>query len=235
MPFFAQNFHSAMTKPLFLALIALLTATTAFSQTAGAKEKSDPEAKKILDKIRKKYEGYKSFELAFTLTVEVPGEAQQVQKGTTAQSDKQFRLDMDDQVIVSDGKSTWVYLKKNNEVQINDADPNGQSEFLTPRELLRRYQKGDFLYAITEKTTVGGKLLTHIEFKPVNRNSEYSKIRVSVDEKALTIESIKAFAKDGSRYTFKVTRLTPNKTFPANYFTFDTKKYPGVHVEDLRM
>ncbi|HNL39918.1 MAG TPA: outer-membrane lipoprotein carrier protein LolA, partial [Saprospiraceae bacterium] len=84
------------------------------------------------------------------------------------------------------------------------------------------------------KTSAGGKLLTHIEFKPVSRNSEYAKIRVSVDEKALTIESIKAFAKDGSRYTFKVTRLTPNKVFPANHFTFDAKKYPGVHVEDLR-
>lgn len=165
----------------------------------------------------------------------MPGQAQEVQKGTTAQAGNQFRLDMDDQVIVSDGKTTWVYVKKNNEVQINDAAPGDQSEFLTPKELLRRYQKGDFLYAITEKSTVGGKLLTHIEFKPVSRNSEYSKIRVSVDEKALTIESIKAFAKDGSRYTFKITRLSPNKAFPAEHFSFDTKKYPGVRVEDLRM
>ncbi|MBL7803633.1 MAG: outer membrane lipoprotein carrier protein LolA [Saprospiraceae bacterium] len=224
-----------MTKHLFLPLIALFFSSLALAQQPAAKEKSDPEAKKILDNIRKKYEGYKSFELAFTLTLEVPGQAQEVQKGTTAQAGNQFRLDMDDQVIVSDGKTTWVYVKKNNEVQINDAAPGDQSEFLTPKELLRRYQKGDFLYAITEKSTVGGKLLTHIEFKPVSRNSEYSKIRVSVDEKALTIESIKAFAKDGSRYTFKITRLSPNKTLPADHFSFDTKKYPGVRVEDLRM
>lgn len=224
-----------MKKPLFLPLIALLLSTFSFGQTTAPTEKSDPEAKKVLDKIRKKYDAYKTVEAAFSLTIEVPGKDTEVQKGSIAQAGEQFRLDMDDQVIISDGKSTWVYLKKNNEVQINDAEPGGQSEFMTPKELLRRYQKGDFLYAITEKTTVGGKLLTHIEFKPKNRNSDYSKLRVSVDAKALTIESIKAFAKDGSRYTFKITRLSPNKTLSADYFVFDAKKYPGVHVEDLRM
>ncbi len=227
---------SRMKKPLLFPLFALLLGTFAFGQTPAAKEKSDPEAKKVLDKIRKKYDAYKTIEAAFTLTIEVTGQNTEVQKGTIAQSgDQMFRLEMDDQVIVSDGKTTWVYQKKNNEVQINDAEPGGQSEFMTPKELLRRYQKGDYLYAITEKTTVGGKLLTHIEFKPVNRNSEYFKLRVSVDEKALTIESIKAFSKDGSRYTFKITRLSPNKVYAADYFTLDPKKYPGARVEDLRM
>lgn len=227
--------HSNMTKRLFLPFFTLFFALAAFGQTPAPAEKSDPEAKKILDKIRKKYDAYKTVEAAFTLTIEVPGQPAEVQKGTVAQSGSQFRLDMDQQVIVSDGKSTWVYLKKNNEVQINDAQPGAESEFLTPKELLRRYEKGDFLYAITEKTTVAGRLLTHIEFKPKNKNSEYSKLRVTVDEKTLSIESIKAFAKDGSRYTFKISRLTPNKAFAADHFTFDPKKYPGVRVEDLRM
>lgn len=224
-----------MTKRLFLPLFALLFAAVAFGQTPAPAEKPDPEAKKILDKIRKKYDAYQSVEAAFTLSVEVPGKPVEVQNGTIAQAGEKFRLDMDQQVIVNDGKTTWVYLKNNNEVQINDTEPGGSADFLTPKELLRRYEKGDYLYAITEKTTVGGKLLTHIEFKPKNARSEYSKIRVSVDEKALTIESIKAFAKDGSRYTFKINRLSPNKAFAADHFTFDPKKYPGVRVEDLRM
>ncbi|MBP6828497.1 MAG: outer membrane lipoprotein carrier protein LolA [Saprospiraceae bacterium] len=226
-----------MKKLLFSLIAFSILGTLAAQNPAPApKEKSDPEAKKVLDKIRKKYDGYKTLEAAFSLTIEVPGEDKDVQKGNIAQDDKKFRLDMDQQVIVSDGKTTWVYLKKNNEVQVNDADPaDTENGFLTPKDLLKRYQKGDYLYSITEKTTENGKTITHVEFKPVDKNSEYSKLRVSIDEKAGAILSVKAFSKDGSRYTFTIVKLTPNKQFAADYFTFDTKKYPGVKVEDLRL
>ena len=86
-----------------------------------------------------------------------------------------------------------------------------------------------------DKTTDGKKVLTQIEFKPKDKKSDYSKLRVTLDEKLGTIEEVKAFAKDGSRYAFTINKLTPNKKFAAAYFTFDTKKYPGVRVEDLRM
>lgn len=225
-----------MTKQLlFFAALNLLT-ISAFAQPKPAPvEQNDPEAKKLLDKIRKKYDGYKTLEAAFTLTTELPRQAKDVQRGSIAQAGEKFRLDMDAQTIISDGKTTWVYLKKENEVQINDAGEGDESTFLTPKELLNRYQKGDYTYAITEKTTEGGKLLTQIEFKPKDKNSEYSKIRLSLDAKAMTIESIKAFAKDGGRFTFKITKLSPNKKFPAGHFMFDKAQFPGVRVEDLRM
>ena len=223
-----------MKKLLFALLFALPVGLMA--QAPAPAEKNDPQAKKVLDKIRKKYEAYKTLEATFSLTIELPNQPKEVQKGTISQDGDKFRLLMDDQIIVSDGKTTWVYVKKNNEVQINTADPAGtESGFLTPKDLLRRYQKGDFLYTISEKTKEGGKLLTQIEFKPKDKNSEYSKLRLAVDEKTQSIQSIRAFAKDGGRYTFAISKLTPNKAFGAGEFTFDTKKYPGVKVEDLRM
>lgn len=220
----------------FLGLLAFLSIQFVSAQVPAAPEKNDPQAKKVLDKIRKKYEGFKTLEASFTLSIEVPGAAKEVQKGSIAQEGEKFRLDMDQQVIVSDAKTTWIYLKKNNEVQITDAEPmGGDNGFMTPKDLLKRYEKGDFLYAITEKTTEGGKVLTQIEFKPKDKKSEYSKLRVSVDEKAGAITAIRAFAKDGSRYAFTIGKLSTNKAFPTGYFQFEAKKYPGVKVEDLRM
>lgn len=220
----------------FLITLFSVTVATAQSPSPSPAEKSDPGAKKILDKIRKKYEGYKTIEAAFVLTIEVPGQPKEVQKATVGQEANKFRLEMDQQVIISDGLATWVYQKKNNEVQINNAEPAGSDNgFMMPKDLLNRYQKGDYLYAVVDKITEGGRVLTQIEFKPKSKKSEYSKLRVSVDEKAGTIQNVKAFAKDGSRYTFAMNRLTPNKAFAADYFTFDTKRYPGVKVEDLRM
>lgn len=208
---------------------------TATAQTAAPAEKSDPQAKKVLDRIRKKYESYKTVEVAFTLTIEVPGQPRDVQKGTVGQEGDKFRLEMEPQIISSDGKTTWVYLKKNNEIQISDTEPGSENGFLTPRDLLSRYQKGDFLYAIVDRVTEKGVVLTQIEFKPKSKNSEYSKLRVSINEKTGTIESIKAFAKDGSRYTFQITRLSPNKSFPSGHFQLKPADFPGAQVEDLRM
>ena len=223
-----------MRNTLLLSFLILFL-TGLHAQKPAPPEQSDPQAKKVLDRIRKKYEGYKTFEVNFSLTIELPGQPNEVQKGTVGQQGDKFRLVMDEQTIVSDGKTNWVYLKKNNEIQINDADPDGANTFLTPRDLLRRYEKGDFLYALFDKVTEKGKVLTQIEFKPKDKASEYSKIRVSIDEKAGTIDNIKAFAKDGGRYTFQITRLSPNKPFGADYFQLDQKKFPGAHVEDLRM
>ncbi|MBL7827566.1 MAG: outer membrane lipoprotein carrier protein LolA [Saprospiraceae bacterium] len=198
-------------------------------------EKSDPEAKKVLDRIRKKYEAYKTIEVGFTLTIEPPEQPKEVLKGTMAQEGSKFRLEMPDQMVVNDSKTTWVYLKKSNEVQINDSEPSGsEAGFLTPLELIQQYQKGDYLYAITDKITEGSRVLTQIEFKPKDKKSEYSKLRVSIDEKAGTIHSLKAIQKDATRYTFVITKSNPNKAL-TGYFTFDPKKYPGVRVEDLRM
>ncbi len=219
---------------LFITLLSLSLVQLSAQSPAPA-EKSDPEAKKILDKVKSKYNGYKSLEAVFTLTIQVPETPKEVQKGTIAQSGKQFRLDMTDQLIVSNAITTWVYLKKNKEIQINDADSSDDNGFLTPQQLLGRYEKGDFVYAITERGVQGGKSLVYIEFKPVDRRSEYSKLKLAIDEKALTVESIKAFAKDGSNYTFAISSFTPNKAFPAGYFALDPKQFPGVRVEDLRM
>lgn len=232
---FVLTTHLIKMNKLIFAFIALISTSCLVAQTTAAPEKNDPEAKKVLDKIRKKYDAYKTVEAAFSLVIEVPGQAKDTQKGTISQEGKKFRLDMSDQIIVSDGATTWVYQKKANEVQINNADPNDANAFFTPKELLGRYQKGDFLYNITDKTTEGGKVLTQIEFKPKDRNSEYSKLRVAIDEKAGTIQSVKAFAKDGSRYTFNITRLSANKAIPAGQYTFDINAFKGVRVEDLRM
>lgn len=228
-----------MRKGILLAIFGsffTISGLNAQKIQAPAPEKNDPQAQRILDRVRKKYESYKSFEGNFSWTVEVPGQPKEVQKGVFGQEGDKFKLEMPDQVIVNDTKTTWVYLKKNNEVQINDSEPSSSDAgFLTPKELLRRYQKGDFLFALTDKTTVGAKVLTLIEFKPKDRKSEYAKIRLSIDEKTASIQSIFAVYKDGTRINFNVTKFAANKVLPSNYFVFDSKKYPGVRVEDLRM
>ena len=58
---------------------------------------------------------------------------------------------------------------------------------------------------------------------------------ITLDIKKNELRNIKAFSRDGSRYTLLIEKLTPNKTFGAETFKFDATKYPGVEMEDLRV
>ncbi|MFN7117982.1 MAG: LolA family protein [Saprospiraceae bacterium] len=228
-------------KQFFLFLFVSIFSIGAFAQAPKATKDynkasdSDPKAKAILDKVRKKYEGYNSMEMAFTLDMEFPEQPKQTQKGKVARQGKKYRVEMPAQSVISDGSAIWLILPANKEVQINPMPEPGEDEnLLSPETLFNFYNKGKFAYVLVNEIAQGGKILQQIEFKPLDKNFDYSKLRMEVDKKTNEVATVKAFGKDGSRFTMTITQLTPNKTFAASYFTFDKAKYPGFHVEDLR-
>ena len=221
--------------PLF---IAFFLVNISFAQTAQfAKETSDPAAKAILEKLRTKYEAYASVAADFELTIEIPEEDKEIQNGNLIQIDQKYRLTLDNQAIYCDGEVLWLYQKNNNEVQINNVDDfeEEEDEFLSPKDLLRIYEKEDFIYALTNDGYENGKAIQQIEFKPLDRDSEYAKMRLTIDKKKNQILRIKAFSIDGARYTMKITQFQPNQNYKIADFVFNPAKFPGVHVEDLRI
>lgn len=228
-----------MKKTMLFTTALLLAATGLFAQKQAnqftKKGDNDPAAKAILDKVKKNHQSYKSLEANFTLEIELAEQPKEVQKGKIAQQGDKYFLDMGPQQVLCDGKAIWMVLPKNKEVQVNNM-PSKEEEtsILTPQALFRFYEKGGYIYALINEYTEAGKALQQIEFKPTDRNSEYSKIRLTVEKKTASVANIKVFSKDGSRYTFNITKLTPNKAFDANYFAFNKAKYPGYHIEDLR-
>ncbi len=207
-----------------------------FAQNQAAKEESDPKAKEALEKMRKKYSAYQTLEANFSLEIEVPEQPKEVQKGNLIQQGEKYRLLLNDRLLVSDGESSWLYLKKNKEVQINDVDEDAEEGGISsPKDLLRAYEWKDYQYAIVNELTENGRLVQQIEFKPLKRDSDFSKIRLTIDKKTLDLVRIKSFGKDGSRYTIIIDKLTPNKQVPTSTFTFSKSECPDCHFEDLRL
>lgn len=230
---------------LLVAFLSIHAATFAQSTPTLSKDKntfsqsvdSDPQATAILEKLRTRYEGFTSMAADFSLTLEIPDEGKEVQQGTLVQKGDKYRLDLETQSIYNDGDALYLYLKNNNEVQINDIPSEEEAEeagILSPKDILRIYEKGNYVYALTNQYAAKGKLIQEIEFKPLDKDSEYNKLRLAVDKKTNDVVSIIAFGKDNSRYTLAISKLTPNPTYDDTYFKFDEKKFPGVYVEDLR-
>ena len=142
-------------------------------------------------------------------------------------------------IVASDGSATMVPTGRwfqwddgSNEVTITKLDPTANT--LTPQKIFTDFYDKDFLYKLNDETTVAGKTIQEIELTPTDKTKPFFKVLVYVDKTAKTISSTKIFQKNGDRYTYSVTNMKTNANIDDAQFTFDTKKYPGVEVVDLR-
>ncbi len=192
----------------------------------------DQDALDIVHELEKKYNSFESLEATFNLIIEIPEEESIIQSGNMIQKGNAYFLHTESQDIYSDGKSVWVHLKDDNEVQINSVEEDEASLInLSPKGIFALFDEETYEYAIVKKEGS----INQIEFKPMDQDSEFSKIRISVNTKSKALIHTKVFYKDGMRSTLEVGQVTTNQTYDAQQFIFDVDAHPGVYVEDLRI
>jgi outer membrane lipoprotein carrier protein len=226
-------------KKILFSLTALLLAlpvlqaqpTTDYTKASD----SDPAATAILERVKANYDSYTSLEASFTLQIEFPEEPMEEQTGKMVQQGEKYRVDLEAQSIICDGSTVWLYLPNNREVQINDADFGEEEGMLSPTDLLQAYESGEYVYVLVNEFMENGVAVQQIEFKPLDPESEFTKMRLTVEKGSAKIVRMKTFSRDGSRFTLILDQLTPNKTFPASTFTWQTSECPDCYVEDLRI
>ncbi len=225
-------------KKIFSFVLFSVIALASFAQpgTMTKADESDPKAKAVLEQIRKRFLGFKSVGADFSMEITLAEEPTETQKGTLAQQGNKYRLDLGSQEAISDGATIWMIMNYNKEVQINDMPEEGAmgGAILSPEAMLNFYDKGEFVYYLTNEYKQGSRTIQQIEFKPLDKNADYTKLRMNVDKNTKDVVSVEAFGRDGSRYKLIIDKLYPNKSFSAGYFTFDKSKYPGYYIEDLR-
>lgn len=195
----------------------------------------DPKAKVTLDLMKKRYESFLSLDISFSLEMEIPNQSRQIQKGQFIRKGIRYKLVLDQQTVLCDGKSLWVILNKEKEIQINDMpDSQDNEDILSPEALFNIYKRKDLSYLVLKEYADKGRLLQQIGFKPEDQMADYSKLELVLDKKSGEIISFKAFAKDGSRYFFRFGAPKINQIFPDTFFQYKKSDFPGYYVEDLR-
>lgn len=226
-----------MKKTILLIILAFVTFGKSFAQ-------KDAQAKAILDQVTKKYKTYDAIKTDFTFTLDNPqANIKETQTGTLTAKSKSNKFKVTiygkpvagkpaiAQEIISDGKSQWTYLKKDNEVQVNDVDKSGEG--LNPAQIFTIYEKG-FKYLYTGDQKLNGKVCQVIELSPVDAKKAIFKVRLFIDKAQKQVYSALIFDKNGNKYNYTIKSFTSNGNVPDNTFTFDPKAHPGVEVVDLR-
>lgn len=224
---------------LLSALIFCVSWSVATAQngqnTLSSSADSDPQAKAVLEQMRNKYEGYKTIDVTFSLEMKLPEEAAESQTIHLKKKGDAYRVEMPGRTVISDGKTLWMIMDRNQEVQINDVpDAAGDASILSPEALFRLYETDDFAYYLVGQTTEGGNVVQKIEFKPLDEYADYSKMRLTVVKGSNEFVRVKAFSKDGARFTITVKDMQPNTAMSDQLFTFNKADYPDYYIEDLR-
>ena len=208
-----------MTKLLTTLLITLSTTLLAQDQLA----------KEVLDKLSATTKSYKNMTIGFDFIFENKNQnINEKQKGILVLQEEMYRLEMEEQIIINNGESQWIYLADMNEVQIMDHDP--EEQIMSPNKMFTIYEKG-YKYSYVATESEKGKRLQIIDLFP-EESGDYMKVTLAVDAAKNQIHKITILDKNGGTYSYLVSSFKSNTTVAP--FTFNATNYPGIEVIDLR-
>ncbi len=207
-------------------LIMVLFISNAMSQVA------DKRANAILNKVSAKMKSYTTMKIEFTYTLDNNAEKiHQSKTGVVTIKGNKYLLDISGQKIISDGKTVWTYIPDAEEVQINNVNVK-DNEALNPAKLLSTYNK-NYRAKLIKEVNKGGIKTQIVDLVPI-KGKAYFKVRLVINKAKLQIISTKIYNKNGSTYTYKVNKFTPNIKVSDAKFTFKASDFPNVEINDMR-
>ena len=193
---------------------------------------NDQKAEKILNDMGKKYQSLKAFTASFSQTLENPNaKINETTEGDITVMGDKFKLSMSGQEVINNGTTIWTYMKNENEVNISDYEPS--AEDISPNQIYTMYQKG-YKYNFVKEENQDGQVYEIVELTPEDRSNPIYKVLLTINKNDKSLKSWQMFRNNGNRYTYTITKFTPNPDLEANYFTFDKAKHKDVKVIDLR-
>ncbi len=197
---------------------------------------NDPKAKKILDEVSAKTKTYTTIIAEFAVKVEnKKAGTSDTQQGKISIKGNKYKLEISNQTVISDGKTSWTVLKDANEVQVNAVDAKQKDGAITPDNIFTIYETGFKYEFAKEEVQKSGAVIQYIKLFPVDaKKRNFHTALLSIDKKKKQITSLKILGKDGNDITYTIKSFVPNSEIADAVFSFNQKAYPGYEVIDLR-
>jgi outer membrane lipoprotein-sorting protein len=145
--------------------------------------------------------------------------------GTIAVKGQKFHATTAHGMMWFDGKTQWTYMKKNDEVNVNNPS-EAELQAINPYNFINMYKNG-FKYTMTSNATSHNVHLT-----ATNPKRKVQEMFIIVDKKSYAPTQVKML--QGKNWTtFDITNLKKEALSDA-LFRFNSKDFPTAEVIDLR-
>ena len=191
----------------------------------------DEKSNEILQQLSINTKAYKNIDVDFDFNFE--NKTQKIsenQKGNIKINATKFRLELNQQIIISDDTTQWIYLKESNELQIMEYD--SLDDMISPNKLFTIYEEG-YKNSYVELKNESDITLHIIDLFPIESNA-FQKIQLQINSEKIQLHNIILFDKNGGSFTYLITKFTTDAILDDKLFKFDTAEYPEIEIIDLR-
>ena len=187
--------------------------------------------KEIIESLRKKYASIDDAVVKFEQTVKYGvSKFEQSFSGTFYFKKKnKYRIETEQQIVVTDGVTSWLYSKVNNQVIIDkyreDKDISSPEKFLLSIS-------DEYIPVILRTERNEGKKIYILKLTPRDENSSIESAKIWVVEGDLQITRVEITDISGTVTTYSVKSIKMNSGVEDSIFKFSIPS--GVKVVDLR-
>ena len=189
------------------------------------------EGEEVLKKVREKFANMKDFSADFKKTFywSLAEQTQKFKGKLYIKKPHKFRLQTDQQTLVTDGKDLWNYTPDNNQALISRYGPQGNPD--SPEKILFEYtQNYDPLYLGEDK--MAGKKCHILELTSNSKDAYITKMKVWIDKKEWVTLKVKQMDVNEDVTTYLLSNVAIDSDLEDSIFQFRPPE--GVEVIDTR-
>jgi len=196
------------------------------------KKFNDAESTAILKDLLQKLNSYTSISIDFAFQSEKNDKITDEMQGSIKVKGSKYVLFTKTQQVYCNGVTVWNYLPEQKEVNVSDYSEDDDSQIINPLYLVKNYAK-QYKSTFIKETVNKGVTEQIIDLTPLKANPLY-KVRLAIDKNKKQILRIILYEKDGTQYTYAVTKFQTNQAIEDKKFEFDATAHPDVEVVDMR-
>lgn len=191
------------------------------------------DAQAILDKAAQMYEQSNGIKANFAIHSVVPQQnISESFEGIIEMKGDKFKLETPDMITWYDGQTQWVYVMRNEEVNVST--PSGDELQLTnPAVLLRQYKKGFSVQYKGTSTTRQAKSAYDITLIP-KKKSDIQQIDLQIEKMSNIPAAITITDKNKATVSIYISKWETGKNQADSFFSFNESDYTDAEIIDLR-
>ena len=192
---------------------------------------ANPTANEIIEKVQAKYKKTNSAIAKYTQTVQFKlTKMEQSYDGTLfLKKEKKYRIETDQQTIITDGITSWAYSPKTNQVVIDYYKEDKNS--ISPEKFLTEYPD-DYYSSLVGKVKVNNRDTYEMKLTPKANTSFIKSLKVWVDSGDWFIKKIEMTDMNDNTTVYVVNKIESNTEINNDKFQFTPT--PETQVIDLR-
>jgi len=192
---------------------------------------SGDDAGTIIKKLQKKYDGIRDASVTFSQHVQfgVTKSEQTFSGKFSMKKGNKYRIEMDQQTIITDGKSVWSFNKINNQVLIDKFKEDPKS--FSPDKVLVNVP-GNYNSVLLGKEKSGEQEVSILKLTPKNEKLNLKWMKIWVDNDDWLMKKIQILDISDNLMTYTLNEIKINSDIADSAFQFVVPD--SINVIDLR-